>query len=100
MSEKQSAFFTYKGKPLVRKGNTIYYGSMGDEFVVMLNIQSHTKEGALDLADNITVQLMHTDTSINPMDIVVKKAEKKGLYQALDIASIWLDRALESGGAE
>ncbi len=99
MSEKQTPFFTYKGKPLVRKGDTIYYGSMGDDFVVMLSIQSHTSEGELDLADNITVQLMHTDTTINPMDIVVKKAEKKGLYQALDIASIWLERALE-GGAE
>lgn len=99
MSEKQTPFFTYKGKPLVRKGDTIYYGSMGDDFVVMLSIQSHTSKGELDLADNITVQLMHTDTTINPMDIVVKKAEKKGLYQALDIASIWLERALE-GGAE
>ncbi len=99
MSEKQTPFFTYKGKPLVRKGDTIYYGSMGDDFVVMLSIQSHTSEGELDLADNITIQLMHTDTTINPMDIVVKKAEKKGLYQALDIASIWLERALE-GGAE
>ena len=89
MSEKQTPFFTYKGKPLVRKGDTIYYGSMGDDFVVMLSIQSHTSK----------VQLMHTDTTINPMDIVVKKAEKKGLYQALDIASIWLERALE-GGAE
>ena len=99
MSKKQTPFFTYKGKPLVRKGDTIYYGSMGDDFVVMLSIQSHTSEGELDLADNITIQLMHTDTTINPMDIVVKKAEKKGLYQALDIASIWLERALE-GGAE
>ena len=99
MSEKQTPFFTYKGKPLVRKGDTIYYGSMGDDFVFMLSIQSHTSEGELDLADNITIQLMHTDTTINPMDIVVKKAEKKGLYQALDIASIWLERALE-GGAE
>ena len=99
MSEKQTPFFTYKGKPLVRKGDTIYYGSMGDDFVVMLSIQSHTSEGELDLADNITIQLMHTDTTINPMDIVVKKAEKKGLYQALDLASIWLERALE-GGAE
>lgn len=95
MAEVQSAFFTYKGRPLVRKDDTIYYGSMGDEFVVMLSIQTHTKEGELDLADNVTIQLMHTDTTINPMDIVVKKAEKKGLYQALDIADIWLTRALE-----
>lgn len=99
MSEQNCPFLTYKGKPLVRKGDTIYYGSMGDAFVVMLNIQSHGKSGDLDLADRVTIQLMHTDPTINPMEIVVKKAEKQGLYQALDIASIWLDRALsESAG--
>ena len=95
MSENQTPFFSYKGRPLVRKGDAIYYGSMGDDFVVMLNVLSHTKNGELDLADAVTIQLMRTDTTINPMDIVGKKAEKKGLYQALDIANIWLERALE-----
>ena len=91
-----SNFFSYKGKPLVRKGDTIYYGSMKDKYVVMLNIKTHTKtKDGLDLADDTTVQLMHTDPTISPLEMVVKKADKKGLYPALDIASIWLTRALE-----
>ena len=33
-------FLTYKGRPLVRGGNTIYYGNMSDEYVCMLQILS------------------------------------------------------------
>ena len=36
-AKKKSEFLTYKGKPLVRKGNTLYYGNMSDKFVVMHN---------------------------------------------------------------
>mgnify|MGYP000284950106 CR=1 FL=1 len=38
MAEEKKAFFTYKGVPLVRKGNNIYFGNMYDEFVVMIEI--------------------------------------------------------------
>ena len=34
----ESSFFTYKGRPLVRSGNTIYYGKMSDEFVIVMQI--------------------------------------------------------------
>ena len=40
MAEEKKAFFTYKGVPLVRKGNNIYFGNMYDEFVVMIEILS------------------------------------------------------------
>lgn len=91
--QKKQSFFTYKDRPLVRNGNTVYYGSMKDKYVVMMQIQSKTEKDGLELADTVTVQMMHTDPTVNPLEMVVKKAEKKGLYAALDIASIWLDRA-------
>ena len=35
MSEKQkSPFPMYRGKPLVRSGDTIYYGNMTDKYVI------------------------------------------------------------------
>ena len=34
MSEKNEVL-TYKGHPLMRKDNLVYYGSMADEFIVM-----------------------------------------------------------------
>ena len=90
-------FFLYKGRPLVRNKDTIYYGRMSDPYVVMMQIKSHRDFSDLSLADEISIQMMATDLTLPPQKLIVKRAEKKGLYQALDIASIWLDR--ECGAA-
>lgn len=87
-------FLTYKGYPLVRKGNTLYYGNMYDPYVVMLTITSTKMFKDLEVADRVLIQLISTDPSSNPAEIVIKKSEKNGLYPAMDIASIWLERAL------
>ena len=95
MADKKEAFLTYKGKPLVRKGNTLYYGNMYDPYVCMLTITSTKKVQDLEVADRVSIQLMSTDPSTSPAEIVKKRGEKDGLYQAMDIASIWLERALK-----
>lgn len=97
MAEK---FFSYKGKPLVRKGDTLYYGDMSDAYVVMLNIHNTTKEHDLDMAGDVTVQLMATDPTISPLESIIKRGEKKGFYPALELADIWLQRALKDEKAE
>ncbi len=89
-----SEFLTYKGKPLVRKDNTIYYGNMDEEFVVQLTIKDTQKDGDITAAGKILVQLLNTDTSLPPAKRIVKKSEKEGLYNAMDIGAIWLERAL------
>ena len=94
MSEKKSKFLTYKGKPLVRNGNTIYYGNMSDKYVIMMQIMSTKTVNDLELADKVIIQLMYTDPDIKTRDRVVKKSEKHGLYNAMDIGTIWLERAL------
>ena len=94
MEDVEKKFFCYKGKPLVRSGNVIYYGSMLDDYVVMLQILSTREQDGVKLPDTVVVQLMYTDKNIPLKDMIVKKSEKKGLYQALDIADIWLRRAL------
>lgn len=96
MAEKKKAkFLSYKGKPLVRCGNTIYYGNMNDSHVVLIQILSSKKVNDLDVADRVTVQLLSTDPDARPKDRIIKKSEKKGIYQAMDIGSIWLDLALK-----
>ena len=52
----------------------------------------------LDVADSVTVQLLTTDPDARPKDRIIKKSEKKGLYQAMDIGSIWLELALKEAG--
>lgn len=91
--EQTKEFFSYKGFPLVRNGNQIYYGNMCDEFVVMMNILDTKKVGDVDVATKIKVFKMATDNSLPADKKVVKVVEKTGLYEALDIAYIWLSRA-------
>lgn len=91
-SEKE--FLTYKGRPLVRKGNEIYYGDMSEKYVIMLQIITTKKDGDLDVADKVLVQLLDTDTELRPRERIIKKSEKIGLYNAMDIGNIWLERAL------
>ena len=94
MAEKND-FLMYKGRPLVRKDNVIYYGDMGDKYVIMMQILSTKTVGGDEIADKVSVQLMLTDPEIRAKDKIVKKSEKNGLYNAMDIADVWLERALK-----
>ena len=96
MPKKKSKFLTYKEKPLVRNGNTIYYGNMSDPYVIMLQINSTKTVDDMEIADKVSVQLLSTDPDVRPRERIIKKSEKNGLYPAMDIASIWLERALNS----
>ncbi len=87
-------FLTYKGHPLVRCGDTLYYGSMADKYIVMMKILSTKKVKDLDVAEKVLIQLMYTDDEMRAKDRIVKTSEKEGLYNAMDLGAIWLERAL------
>ena len=84
----------YKGHPLMRKDNLIYYGSMADEYIVMLQVLESKQLEDRDLATKVSVQLQRTDPNAKARDRVVKKSEKDGFYTALDVGCVWLERAL------
>ena len=90
--EMSENFFTYKDRPLVRNKDTVYYGRMSDPYVVMMQIQSKKMDGDLEVADKISMQMLSTDLNVPPEKLVLKKSEKQGWFQALDVASSWLDR--------
>ena len=90
----QTIPLTYKGHPLRRKDSLIYFGSMAEKYIIMLQILDQKKEQDLDMATRISVQLQLTDPDLKSRDRVVKKTEKDSLYAAMDVASVWLDRAL------
>ena len=84
----------YRGKPLVRSGDTIYYGNMTDKYVIKIDIKTKKTVEDMEVADKCIVQLMLTDPEIRSRKQIVKTSEKNGLYLALDIADAWLTRAL------
>lgn len=84
----------YKGHPLMRKDNLIYYGSMADSHIVMLQILETRKVNDVEIATRVSVQLQLTDPAAKSRDRVVKKSEKDGFYTALDVGCVWLERAL------
>lgn len=86
----------YKGHPLRRKDNLIYYGSMADKYIIMMQVMSTKKVKDLDVANKVVVQLQLTDPDLKSRDRVVKKSEKDSLYAAMDVAAVWLDRALSN----
>ena len=91
---EENKILTYKGHPLMRKDNMIYYGSMADSHIVMLQILETENVGGEEIAKRVSVQLQLTDPAAKPRDRIVKKGEKSGLFTALDFGSVWLERAL------
>ena len=79
---------TYKGKPLVRKDNELYYGSMTDPYVLYLQILTTTPVGEQQVADKVHLMLLSTDTTKAPQERVARQTTKHGLYNALDLSLI------------
>ena len=84
---------SYKGHPLRRKDNLIYYGTMAEKYIIMLQILSTQNVDGLEMANKVSVQLQLTDPDLKSRDRVVKKSEKDSLYAAMDVAAVWLRMA-------
>ena len=94
MAESKTLPLTYKGHPLRRKDNLIYYGSMADSYIIMLQILSTEKVKDMEVATKVAVQLQLTDPNLRSRDRVVRSTEKGSMAEAMEFATIWLERAL------
>lgn len=87
----------FRGKPLLREGNTFCYGSMSDKYVLFMMVLTNKtikdENGKdVEVPDKIILQVLSTDTSLPPHERVVKQFDKNGLFDAMDIGLNWLDR--------
>lgn len=94
MAQTKTEGLIYKGHPLRRIENMLFYGSMADEYIVMMQVLDTQEENGLKMATKVAIQLQQTDPGLKAQDRIVKKGEKSSLYEAMDFASIWLERAL------
>ena len=98
MNEKMSLdgkYLMYKGKPLVREKNLICYGNMTDKCYLSMLILTNKTVGSVEVPNNVLVQVLTTGE--NPR--IIKQGNKNGLYEAFDIGTIWLERALSEVSA-
>ncbi len=91
-AKSSSEYLSYKGYPLLRKDNIIYFGNTSDKFVVMIQILQTEKIGDLEVANKVRVLRMLTDKSLPADKLIDKSVDKNSLFEALDIASTWLER--------
>ncbi len=85
--KKEQTSLIYKKRPLVKRGSTVVYGDISDEYYICINILDTEGYKDLELATDVEVALMSGAR-------IVKKAEREGLYRALDIGAYWLEEAL------
>ena len=86
----------YKDLPLVRSGDEIYYGYTDLPAVIYMRIKTKKMVDDKEIADKISVQLIKTDPNITKInEKIVKSGEAKGFADAMEIASIWLERELK-----
>lgn len=95
-TKNKSASLVYKGKPLIRHDKVLYYGSMADSHIIRMQIFDTKPDHGLNVASKVMVTLMQTDKKLSPTESVVKNGEKKSLNEAIEIADIWLSRALSN----
>ena len=92
---EQTPFLTYRGRPLVRSGNVIFYGNLNDKYVVMMQILGESPDGDLMKSTKVSVELQNNDPEAKPNERVIQKTEKKSMADAMEIATIWLERSEE-----
>jgi len=85
---------TYKGLPLVRSDNEMYYGDPSKKVIVYMKVLSTKQIGDQTVSDKIHVSLISTDTTLDPMQRMIKQGIKNGLYNALDVGAVWLQSEL------
>ena len=91
---QKSDMLMFKGRPLIRSGNEIYYGDMAEPVVARMEIRTAADFLDLKLPGKVRVFLLSTDESLNPIERIKKNSEKNSLYEAIETASIWLDLEL------
>ena len=92
---KKKKFLTYKGKPLIRCGNRLFYGNLEDKYILVLDIVESEEKNGIRISKKVKIQLMDNTAEFGKGD-VYRKAERSNLYKALDIGEWWLTDALHS----
>ena len=86
----ENNYLSYKGRPLVRCGNEMYYGSMNDKYIVFIRELASSKVNDVDVGTKFEIQLLYTDPDIKGRGKIVKSTERGSFSDAMEFAEAWL----------
>ncbi len=95
MAKKVKDMLIYKGKPLLREDDKLYYGDFSENFITVFTITQKSKLKDLDVASKVTIELLEKRGADIKSAHLIKKAERNSLFEAMDIGCFWLDDILE-----
>ena len=83
----ENEFLEYKGKPLVRQGDEIFYGDLSDKYYIYMMIMSEKDTENGSVPERIMIQLIESSTKIPKNQKIVV-----GFKEAFEFADAWLGR--------
>lgn len=92
---KKKTGLEYKGKPLYRKGDRLFYGNLEDKYILVLDVLEKKKAEGIEVATKVKIQIQDNENEHPGNGKVFRKSEKDNLYRALDIGAWWLQCANE-----
>ncbi len=96
MQNKKKKLLMYKDKPLIRVGNTIFYGDLGEKYILQLDIIETKNVKDIESATKVVLKLVDNSGELGSGQ-VFRQSEREDLYSALDIGEWWLQNALSQG---
>lgn len=89
---RSNKMMSYKGRSLVRSGNTVYYGNPSDGYITRLDVLSSTEKHGIDVSTKVKLTLVEcNDKSLTD----IKSVMKSSLISSLEVAIVWIDLAIK-----
>ena len=87
-----SGFFNYKGRPLARCKDRIFYGDPSNSKIIFIHIDEFSDGNGIPI--KLSIGLVNSlAASTGSIFKPIKYSVKNSLFESLDLASAWLDRA-------
>ncbi|MDY3929298.1 MAG: hypothetical protein SOZ34_08065 [Clostridia bacterium] len=93
---KKAKDLTFKGKPIYRKGNKIYYGNLDDKLILEIEILETKKVGDVDVSTKVRFSIQDNTVDEVGTGINYRTGERDNLYKAFDMGAWWLQDALST----
>ncbi len=92
---KKAKTLTYKDKPIIRQGNTIYYGDLSKRLILVLEIVEAEEKNGVAMTKKVKFHIQDNTGELGK-GTNYRSGERDNLYKAFDIGAWWLQDALDS----